>query len=278
MCAAGRVGRAIALSSPETRFVNLEYCRQGTVKLPAGYYTGYNSNVFFAPASDDALLTPCFSLPWEGEIAAMDGAGSLFRFSGLKGEAKLVGSKAVSGTIQLIATGVLAVTILGSRLVYVGREWPDDQFRIVSIGQEISRKTPLEEKALRAFFGPPSRHAHPEFGLLALEQSESQWVVISEKGQTDLVKPDGAKVIGVLADERTGSEPGLLALEDNRQTVTLNGRNWRKEITHAHAPVEHMTLSQRAPYIAYSTVAGEIVVYSVRHGADLCRYLPEGEE
>jgi hypothetical protein len=278
MCAAGRVGRAIALISPETRFVNLEYCRQGTVKLPAGYYTGYNSNVFFAPASDDALLTPCFSLPWEGEIAAMDGAGSLFRFSGLKGEAKLVGSKAVSGTIQLIATGVLAVTILGSRLVYVGREWPDDQFRIVSIGQEISRKTPLEEKALRAFFGPSSRHAHPEFGLLALEQSESQWVVISEKGQTDLVKPDGAKVIGVLADERTGSEPGLLALEDNRQTVTLNGRNWRKEITHAHAPVEHMTLSQRAPYIAYSTVAGEIVVYSVRHGADLCRYLPEGEE
>lgn len=277
VCAAGRVGRAIALIAPEDRFVHLEYCRQGPIKLPPGIYTGYNSNMFFTPFSDDAQLTPCFSLPWEGEIAAVDGAGSLFRFSCLKGGTKFVGSNLVSGTIHLIATEVLAVDVLNSRLVYVGREWPDDQFRIVSIGEGVTRQTPLEEKALRAFFGPPSKFAHPEFGLLALEQTEFQWLVISDQGQKVLVKPNGAKVIGVLA-ERSGSEPGLLSLEDNRQTVTLNGRNWRKEIFHAHAPVEHITLSQRAPYIAYSTVDGEIVIYSVQHLTDLCRYLREPEK
>ena len=276
VCAVGRVGRAIALISPDEHFVHLEYCRQAPIKLPPGNYTGYNNNVFFTPSSDDGPLTPCFGLPWEGEIAAVDGAGSLFRFSRMKSASKSLGSKPLSGMVQLIATEVLAVNIFNSRLVYVGRECPDNQFRIVSIGEEISRNTPLEEKALRAFFGPPSDQAHPEFGLLALEQTEFQWVVITGKGQQVLVKPHGAKVFGVLVNERSGGEAGLLALEDNRRTVTLNGRDWRKEIFHAHAPVEHIAHCQRVPYIAYSTVDGEIVIYSVRHHADLCRYLPEG--
>lgn len=274
VCAAGRVGRAIALISPDDRLVHLEYCRQAPIKLPPGNYAGYNNNVFFAPSADDGPLTPCFSLPWEGEIAAVDGAGSLFRFERLKGEGKSFGAKPLSGTVHLIATNVLAVTILNSRLVYAGREWPDNEFRIVSIGKEISRKTPFEENALRAFFGPPTKFSHPEFGLLALEQSEFEWVVISDKGQKVLVKPSGAKVVGVLIDLHGPAEPGLLALEENRQTVTLNGRNWRKEILRAHAPVEHIALCQREPYIAYSTVDGEIVIYSVQHRADLCRYLP----
>ena len=70
----------------------------------------------------------------------------------------------------------------------------------------------------------------------------------------------------------------MLALEDDLQTVSLNGSNWRREILRAHAPVKHIALSQREPHIAYSTVDGEIVIYSVHHRADLCRYLPEGEK
>lgn len=278
VCAVGRVGRAIALICHEERFVHLEYCRQAPIKLPPGAYTGYNGKVFFAPSADDGPLMPCFSLPWDGEMAAVDGAGSLFRFSRLKGEPKLLGSKPLSGMMHLIATDVLAVNVWNSRLVYAGREWPDDEFRIVSIGKEISRNTPIQEKARRAFFGPPAKLCHPEFGLLALEQTEFQWTVISGRGQTDLVKPYGAKVFGVFADERTMAEFGLLALEDDQQTVSLNGRNWRKEILRAHARVEHIALCQRAPYIAYSTVAGEIVIYSIHHRADVCRYLPEGEK
>ena len=278
VCAAGRVGRAIALISPENRFVHLEYCRQAPIKLPPGDYAGYNGNVFFRPSADDGPLMPCFSLPWEGEMAAVDGAGSLFRFSRLKGEAKSLGSRPLSGTLHLIATDVLAVNVLNSRLVYVGREWPDNVFRIVSIGKEISRNTPLEEKALQAFFGPPSRIAHPEFGLVALGQTESQWAVIFSRGQKDLVKPYGAKVFGVFVDDRNSAEPGLLALEDDLQTVSLNGHNWRREILRAHASIEHIALCQRAPYIAYSTVDGEIVIHSLHHRADLCRYRPEGEK
>lgn len=278
VCAVGRMGRAIALISPEDRFVHLEYCRQGKPNLPPGNYTGYNSETFFASVADDGPLMPCFALPWDGEAAALDGAGSLFRFSRLKGEPKSIGSKRLSGTVQLIATNVLAVNMLGSQLVYVGNEWPDNEFRVVSIGTNISRKTPLEEKALRAFIGPPSRLSHPEFGVIALEQTEFEWLVMSEKDQKVLVKPSGAKVVGVLADEHAHVEPGLLALEDDNQTVTLNGRNWRTQILRAHARIEHITLCQRWPMIAYSTVDGEIIIYSVRRGVDFCRYFVEGEK
>ncbi|HSE16302.1 MAG TPA: hypothetical protein VLB46_04575 [Pyrinomonadaceae bacterium] len=275
VCAVGRVGRAIALISSEERFVHLEYCRQAPIKLPPGHYTGYNGNVFFAPAADDGPLMPCFSLPGGDDIAALDGAGSLFRFSRLTGEPKKIGSKPLSGTVQLIATDVLAVAVVHSRLVYAGREWPDNQFRIVA--GEGMRTTTLEERPLRAFFGPPIYLSHADFGLLALELTEFQWLVISDKEQV-LAKPRLAKVFGVCLDPQTGPEPGLLALEDDYRTATLNGRNWKKEVLFTHAPVEHIALCQRAPYIAYSTVHGEIVIYSLRHQADLCRYAPRGEK
>ena len=279
VCAAGRVGRAIALIAPDDRFVRLEYCRQAPIKLQPGDYTGYNGNVFFAPSADDGPITPCFSLPWQGELAAIDGAGSLFRFSRLKEKYKLVGSRVVLGMVQLIATEVLAVNVFNSRLVYVGREWPENTFSIVSIGEgHIDRATTFEGKALRAFFGPSLGFAHPQYGLLALEQTESQWLVITGDARKELVKPYGAKVFGVLVDERSVLKPGLLALEDDLQTVSLNGDNWRKEILRAHAPVKHIALSQRMPYIAYSTVDGELVIYSIRHNADVCRYSPEDEQ
>lgn len=278
VCAVGKVARGIALISPEDRLVHVEYCRQTPIKLPPGNYAGYNNNVFFAPCADDGPLMPCFSLPWEGEVAAVDGVGSLFRFSRLKGEPKSLGSRPLSGTLHLIATEVLAVNVLNLRLVYVGREWPDGEFRIVSMGGgAVLRATTLEQKPLRAYFGL-SEVSDPQIGLLALEVTDSQWLVTGDKEERSLVKPVGSKVFGVLVHERGVTKPGLLALEDDLQTVTLNGNNWRKEVFRTHAPVEHIALSQRFPYIAYSTVNGEIVVYSTHHGADLCRYLPEGEK
>ena len=284
VCAAGRVGRAIGLIWLEDRVVHLEYCKQAPIKLPPGSYIPYHhSNAFFKVPADDGPLLPCFSLPWEAEMAAVDGTGSLFRFSPLEGEIKFLGSRPVSGTMHLIATDVLAVNIVNGFLVYVGREWPDNEFRIVAIGKEISRRRGLEKKPLRAFFGPPPRFPHEEvphsqFGLLALEHAKSQWVVITDTAQKALVRPKGVKVIGVWVEDRADGEPGLLALEDDLRTVTHNGRNRRKEIFYAHAPVEHIAFCQRAPFIAYSTVDGEVVIYSVRHGADVCRYLPEGKK
>lgn len=278
VAAVGRVGRAIALISAEDRFVHLEFCRQGSTKLPPGSYTGYNQKVFYtAPTDDEAPLMPCLFLPWEGEVAALDAVGSLFRLVKLKGEEKSVGGKPVVGTAHLIATDVLAVASVNSRLIYVGKEWPGDSLYIVSLGTDLARMAiPFEGKASKAFFGPPTSVAHEKFGLLAIEQSEFQWAVITAKGETVLVRPNGAKVVGVLADVASGSEPGLLALEGDQLNLTLNGRNWRRKILQANSPIDRVAVSHTTHNIAYSTITGEIVVYSLKHCANLCRYVPGG--
>jgi len=245
--------------------------------MPPGNYTGYNQNVFYTPSSEPkAALAPCFLLPWDGEIAALDAAGSLFRLVQLKGEAKTIGGKPIVGTVHLIATNVLAVALWKSRLVYVGMEWPGPNQYIVSLGADIARTAiPFEGEARQAFFGPPSSVAHEKFGLLAIEQNEFQWAIVTAKGESILARPNGARVVGVLAERAPGSEPGLLALENDQRTITLNGRNWRKKVLEANGPIDRVAVSQTAPYIAYSTVNGEIVVYSLTHNADLCRYLTE---
>lgn len=276
--AVGKVGRAIALVSAEDRLVHLEYCRQGSAKLAPGNYSGYNHDVLFSPSADDGPLMPCFSIPGTDDVAVVDGAGSLFRFSRLKGEPKSIGSRPLAGTIHLIATDVLAVNIFNTCLVYVGREWTDNGHSIVSLAGEMSRKMPLEERPRCAFLGPRSHVLfHPEFGLVALEQTESRWLVIYDKGQRVFVKRNAAKVVGVLVGKIDDTEPGLVALEDNLRTVTLNGSNWQREILRSPSKIAHIAVCQRFPYIAYSTVDGEVVIYSTWHRADLCRYRPENK-
>jgi hypothetical protein len=262
------------LISAEDRLLKLEFCRQGRTTLPTGNYTGYNQKLFYTPPSErDAPLVPCFSLPWEGEIAALDAAGSLFRLCALKGEAKSIGGKPIVGTVHLIATDVLAVASWDARLVYVGREWPGNNTFIVSVGTDITRMAiPFEGEARRAFFGPRSSVGHEKFGLLAIEQNEFQWAIVTARGERVLVRPNAAKVVGVLTD---GTEPGLLALESDGRTLALHGRNWRKKILEANSTIDRVSVSQVLPYIAYSTINGEIVVYSLTHRADLCRYQTE---
>lgn len=277
--AVGRVGRAIALISGQDHFVRLEFCRQGTSKLPAGNYAGYNQNIFFKPAADDtAALMPCFSFPWGyEEVAVLDADGSLFRLVKLKGEQKVVAGKTVVGTAHLIATDVLAVAPVNSRLVYVGKEWPGDSQHIVSLGTDIERMAiPFEGKARQVLFGPPSSISHEKFGLLAIEQSDFQWAVISAKGESVLIRPNQAKVVGVLTNLPKGSDPALLALESDQRTLTVNGRNWRQNILQSSTPIDRVVVCHSNLNIAYSTTAGEIVVYSLRYRTDVCRYVPGG--
>lgn len=277
VCAVGKLGKAVVLISAEDHLVHLEFARQGQTKVPPGNYTGYNNKVFFSPSlDDDPGLRPCFQLPWEDEVAAVDAAGSLFRLVKLKGDQKAISGRPVVGMAHLIATDVLAVAVMNSRLVYVGKEWPENNLFIVSLGTDIERMSiPFGGNASRAIFGPPTNVAHAKFGLLAIEQNEFQWAVIMASGETMLVRPHGAKVVGVMADFKADSPVGLLALENDQRTLTLNGRNWRRKILEANAPIDHVTVSHYRQYIAYSTVSGEIVVYSLNHSENLCRYFTE---
>lgn len=273
IAAVGKVGRAVALVSAASRLVHLEYSRQGDTKLPAGNYGGYNQGLFFnSPAGEDAPLTPCLNAPWGDELVVLDAAGTLFRLVRLSGAEKQHDGKPVVGTAQAVATRVLAAALVGSRLVYVGMEWPGESLHVVSVGTEVARApVPFEGRPTRVFFGPPAGAGHEKFGLLAFELGEYQWAVLSAKGEELLARPHGASVVGVLAGEGRGG-PGLLALADDRRTLALHGRNWRQKVLESGAEIERVAVSSHAQRIAYTTAAGEVVVYSLEHRADLCRF------
>jgi hypothetical protein len=99
--------------------------------------------------------------------------------------------------------------------------------------------------------------------------------VITAKGETILVRPNEARVVGVLASHPSYSEPGLVALENDQRTLTLNGRNWRQKVLQSTAPIDCVAVSHAFPHIAYSTTTGEVVVFSLQHRADICRYVVE---
>lgn len=273
VAAVGKVGRGVALVSAEEHLVRLEYCRQGYEKLPAGNYAGYNQGIFFnAPADDDGPLTPCLNAPWGEELVVLDASGTLFRLARLSGAEKQIGGRPVVGTAQAVATRVLAAALVNSRLAYVGTEWPGESLHVVSIGTDVARAPiPFEGQPTRAFFGPPAGVGHEKFGLLAVELGEFQWAVMSAKGESLLARPHGASVVGVVTGEGR-LEPGLLALEDDRRTLTLHGRNWRQKVLKSGTQIERVAVSACAPRVAYSTTAGEVVVYSLQHRADLCRF------
>ena len=138
--AVGRLGRAIALISAQDHFIRLEFCRQGQTRMPPGNYTGYNKNVFYLPPVDrDEALMPCFQLPWGREVAVLDAGSSLFRLEALRGGPKTINGKIVVGMSHLVATDVVGVALWNSRLVYVGKEWPEENLLIVSLGTNIER-------------------------------------------------------------------------------------------------------------------------------------------
>lgn len=279
--AVGRIGRAIALISSEHNLIRLEFGRQGSTKMPEGNYVGYNQKISYtSPADETGAIMPCLDLVWGSEIAVLDAAGALFRLVKLNKEEQSIGGRPVVGTAHILATDVLATALVNSRLVYVGKEWPGESTHIVSIGTDIARMPiPFTGNGTKAFFGFGGDVGHKNFGLLAIEQTEFQWAVVSEKGETVLVKPSGAeRVVGVIAGTELSREPGLIALDGDRRTLTLNVRNRRQTILKANAPIDRVTVGTAAPHIAYSTTSGEIVVYSLQHRADLCRYLQGGKK
>ena len=272
VAAVGKAGRAVVLVSAEDHLVRLEYCRQGYAKLPEGNYAGYNQGTFFkAPDGGDGPLTQCLNAPWGREMFVLDAAGTLFRLAELSGAEKEVGGRPVVGTAQAVATGVLAASLVNSRLAYVGVEWPGESLHVVSVGADVARTpVPFEGRPTRAFFGPPAGVGHEKFGLLAVELDASRWALMSAKGEDLLTRPPASSVVGVLMGST--QEPGLLALEDDRRTLTLHGRTWWQKVLESATEIERVTVSTDAPHVAYTTAAGEVVVYSLRHRTDLCRY------
>ncbi len=267
--AAGRVQKAtVSLHSNTNNFFVLDCIGGHHNTLPMGVFPDI-STVHSSEDCDleDSPLTPCFSalaLSFiEPNVFALLPGNRLFEF-GRKGDDQPF-SRLVSSDVSM-----LAPVRESGNIVYAERG--EGRWTLTSIGANDieTMEFSCDEDARDAFFGCGGTLEHPDFGMAALQVGLNEWVILTDENSTRLKVWDGQDVVGVIGPREYGKSPALLVLEDRRLLKVL-GSDWSLDLPRANADIVQASASHANPYIAYATAAGEIVIYSVTHEADLYR-------
>jgi hypothetical protein len=173
------------------------------------------------------------------------------------------------------AGGVAALSLVFQRIVYLIRR--KERWLLVAEGA-AGKEQPLVFHCggQHGFLGYGGAHCHPLYGGAALEQGEGRWLLISSAGATDFQAPAGARVAGVTS-MRGISSVALLTIGPDPRQVTVVGPGGLHPLPRASAEVAHATANPIAAQLAYVTLRGEVVVYSLAHQAVIYRVGPEGK-
>ncbi len=98
--------------------------------------------------------------------------------------------------------------------------------------------------------------------VAAVAGARREWRIVSSR-QLDrtILAPERAEVVGVMGEPRDAHEPGLVLLEGDRRLLSVIGPGWCHPLPPATADIRHVTVSTAGPMIAYSTEAGDVVVW-----------------
>ncbi len=137
------------------------------------------------------------------------------------------------------------------------------------------RHLPLGSGDGEAYFGHAPLIGHTEAGLLALRRKPGAWQVLLAHDMVDLNVPVGWRVVGVAVHPRMAEEPGLLLLGPDRRAFSLMTPSGQHRVARASEEVVHAAASHGLPVLAWLTVKGELVVWSLEQEAALYRAAPE---
>jgi hypothetical protein len=138
------------------------------------------------------------------------------------------------------------------------------------------RHVPLGPGDGEAFFGYSQSLGHFEAGLLAVRHRPGTWQVLLEQGNVQLSVPVGSRVVGVAVTYRDTQQPAVVVLGPDRRSFTLIGTHEpHKVVARASEEVVHAAASHGLPVLAWLTVKGELVVWSIHQGSALYRAAPE---
>src|SRR5262249_54865579 len=116
------------------------------------------------------------------------------------------------------------------------------------------------------------------FGLIAIEENHTDWWIISPGEKGKLNPLFDSRVVGIMSNPEDHARPCLVVLEADNRSLALRSTTKHIVIHTAAAPIEEVTVSHAAPFIAYTTREGEVVIYSITHKEAVCRYLPEEKQ
>jgi hypothetical protein len=115
---------------------------------------------------------------------------------------------------------------------------------------------------------------------VALKGEQEDWIIVSAREDRAIAPAPFDQVVGVVGGQ-LGFSLALVVLEADGRTLSLvgldaSGQTARRQVHTAAAPIQHVTLSAAVPNLAYSTVGGDVVVYSLHDEKPLCRFTPRG--
>jgi hypothetical protein len=265
LIAAGRLGKSVAtLSFTESGHLRLDYPKAGNFRLSQGNYLIENAEQLVLPDNNQTLL-PIYNLRLPNsqlfQAAFSDAKNNLF----LLNTANNLGTD-LEGRAFLIATDLLAAVRTEQRFIFVGCEVGSKISQIVSYGEQTERKDLPIAQVTQAFFGRGIGIAHRAFGLLALGDTNSNFVIIKNDEEKHIQASLTSEVVGVFYDPSFSPEVGLIELEADRRTLNFNvGRKYHKQIFISGEEIEKIAFSPRSPVCAYQTVSGEVVIFSFTH-------------
>jgi hypothetical protein len=267
--AVGRLKKAIVfVSKVDDETIRLEYRKHG-FGLKEGSYQSSDAEIAF-PEDENGLLQIYNARPKKfhyDEAAILDANRNLFLFSQLSKD-RYESAEPVGAT-RVLATNVLAVTQTENQFLYIGCEDGNEHHLIVSISDKIERHSLAGKRLKRAMFG------RGEMGkkVCAFEDEQGNWKILDEEKKERIMPRPKGEIVGVYHDARLAPTSGFFELMDDRRTVEFcwaYGR--RKPILTANEEIVKIEFSPRSPILAYQTVGGELIIYSLTHRATIGRY------
>jgi hypothetical protein len=137
------------------------------------------------------------------------------------------------------------------------------------------RHLPLGPGDGEAYFGYSEAIGHEEAGLLAVRHRPGTWQVLLRSGSVQLNEPAGSQVVGAGILSRGGQQPGVLLLGPDRRSFSLATAERMYPVARASEDVAHAAASHGLPVLAWLTVKGELVVWSLLLEQALYRAAPE---
>lgn len=281
--AAGKFRKSVVLVRANERNIKIEFANTSRQAggIDAGAYEIVHRHVKFADDEKAASLQPCFRVPMgdraEPHLFVLDAERQLFCLGKVKDYRLTQGNV---GAAWLVARDVLALAAAPTpaQLVYIGRVVPGNEWRVVSLGeQSFHRELPFDAAPTNAFLGMFGFSSYAAASLaIAVEQGHSTWWVRRVANEDMALQAlFDSRIVGVTLSPESHRSLALVALESDQQTFALRDTTRHLAIHKAAAPVAQVTVSATTPHLAYATVAGEVVVYSLLNREVVCRYLPE---
>jgi hypothetical protein len=267
--AANRLGRSTMVVSVDEISLRVTYVGKESYPVEGHYFLRLDQFTW-PKEKDHCLLFPCVRPPLpQGEkssIFVLDISGNLFRLEPTMEE----------NAALLEESGVLALTSFGGIPAYLSFDREKRKVEYKSVGRELFRAVVMSdcESIDRAFFGYGA-HTQAPFCLHAIQKSPAAWMVVSGRNSANEIRTEQKQeVVGVIQEPNYAE--ALLTLRENRHVVTLKGPDWERPLFESSDSIAQLTVSTSKPWIAYSTVNGEVTVHSLPLARTLCRFVNWG--